>query len=88
VKADVLVDDGATTDNYISNIFVDKYLTNYHVIDPLPHRTSTGFKGLSGMSKGQIRIFVLFYDELADARHAWIPLDVTIIDTPYDMIIG
>ena len=40
------------------------------------------------MSKGKIRIFVSFYDELADARHKWIPLDVTIIDTSYDMIIG
>ena len=58
VKADVLLDDGATTDNYISDIFVDKYLTNYHVIDPLPHRIGTGFNGLSGLSNGKIRIFV------------------------------
>jgi hypothetical protein len=85
---EVLIDDDATGGNYISSRIIEKELSNYEVIDSTPRTIGTGFNGISGQSKGTIRIYASFYDEIAKAKHEFIPIDVTITDCPYDLIIG
>ena len=84
----MLINDGATGGNYISSRIIEKELSNYEVIDSTPRTIGTGFNGITGQIKGTIRIYASFYDEIAKAKHECIPIDVTIIDCPYDLIIG
>jgi hypothetical protein len=87
-RIEILLDDGATMGNYVSKLIIEKFKSHIQIIDSSSQVIGTGFNGLAGKSLGKARLYVTFYDEIADARHAYIPIEANIIDTPFDLIIG